>query len=149
MPHPQLYPECLNCGASAVRIGPSYCSNKCQMEFAYKQYIRRWQAGEIDGSMGGAGGISAHIRRYLRERSGNKCEQCAWHQINSFSGKIPLTIDHIDGDWMNNSPENLRYLCPNCHSLTEFYGIRNRGRGRPRGRKIGDVAQRECITLAV
>jgi len=27
-----------------------------------------------------------------------------------------LEVDHIDGDWLNNLLENLRFLCPNCHS---------------------------------
>lgn len=31
---------------------------------------------------------------------------------------ILLEVDHIDGDWKNNSVENLRFLCPNCHSQT-------------------------------
>ena len=32
---------------------------------------------------------------------------------------LVLEIDHIDGDWHNNQIENLRFLCPNCHSQTE------------------------------
>ena len=41
---------------------------------------------------------------------------------------LPLEVDHIDGDWRNNRIENLRFLCPNCHSATDTY--RGRGRGR-------------------
>lgn len=41
---------------------------------------------------------------------------------------LPLEVDHIDGDWRNNLADNLRLLCPNCHSTTDTY----RGRGKRR-----------------
>ncbi|MFE6779367.1 HNH endonuclease [Streptomyces sp. NPDC057702] len=42
---------------------------------------------------------------------------------------ITLHIDHVSGDWRDNRPENLRYLCPNCHATTDTW-CRNR-RGAP------------------
>ncbi|MFQ6854080.1 HNH endonuclease signature motif containing protein [Streptomyces sp. 35M1] len=41
---------------------------------------------------------------------------------------LPLEVDHIDGNWRNNQQQNLRLLCPNCHSTTDTY----RGRGKRR-----------------
>lgn len=38
--------------------------------------------------------------------------------------RLVLHIDHVDGDWLNNTFENLRFLCPNCHSQTLTYGVK-------------------------
>jgi len=61
------------------------------------------------------------LRRALQEKGRKK--QCAWCDLKEvWNNKfIRLEIDHIDGDWKNNKLENLRCLCPNCHSQTPNY----------------------------
>ena len=41
-----------------------------------------------------------------------------------------MELDHIDGNRTNHKLENLRMLCPNCHSQTSTYKGRNKGNGR-------------------
>lgn len=38
---------------------------------------------------------------------------------------IPLELHHIDGNTQNNSLDNLKLLCPNCHALTDNYRAKN------------------------
>jgi transposase/Zn finger protein HypA/HybF involved in hydrogenase expression len=50
----------------------------------------------------------------------NKCCLCG---VNNMWNAKPLSlqIDHINGDNRDNRIENIRILCPNCHSQTETY----------------------------
>ncbi len=59
------------------------------------------------------------------------CENCG---LTEWLGqKVPLELDHIDGDRANHEISNLRLLCPNCHSQTATYRGRNiRRRSTPR-----------------
>lgn len=58
------------------------------------------------------------------------CELCGWAQRAS-DGRLPLELDHINGDKHDNRLENLRVLCPNCHSLQPTHrGLNKRTRRR-------------------
>ncbi|MFA6315265.1 MAG: endonuclease [Candidatus Paceibacterota bacterium] len=70
------------------------------------------------------------MKKYLREKYGNKCILCGWSVVNTKTGLVPLVADHIDGNWRNNYESNLRLICPNCDSLTATYGGSNKGNGR-------------------
>ena len=55
-----------------------------------------------------------------------KCQICG---INEWLGqKLSLQLDHINGINNDHRIENLRFLCPNCHSQTETYAGKNKGR---------------------
>lgn len=53
----------------------------------------------------------------------NRCESCGIEEWNG--APISLELDHISGDRSDNSLQNLRILCPNCHSQTPTYRGRN------------------------
>ena len=121
--------NCLNCGQLLDRRFKVYRTLHCQMDYAYHRYIEAWLAGLATGV--NSWGIPVQsVRRYLFEKF-HGCVTCGWAERNPTTGKVPLHLDHIDGDWRNNRPENLRLLCPNHHALTASYGSLNRGRGRP------------------
>ena len=59
------------------------------------------------------------------------CEHCG---LDTWRGeRLPLALDHVNGDTRDNRIENLRVLCPNCHSLTDTWCGRKNGRRTPTG----------------
>lgn len=125
--------NCLNCNKE-INDNRIYCSNQCKIEFEYKEYIKRWLSGKENG-LRGKYQISMHIKRYLFEKFHFKCAKCGWGKVNPYTHNIPLEVEHIDGNYLNNSEENLTLLCPNCHSLTSTYKGANKGNGRKERRK--------------
>ncbi len=121
---------CLNCNNTlqSKDYRTKFCSPVCGSQHQQKQYIDRWLRGDVDGRISGGTLISSHIRNYLLEKADYKCSECGWSKVNPFTKKVPLEINHVDGNFLNNSPDNLEVLCPNCHALKHTY--QNRGEGR-------------------
>lgn len=133
--------KCLNCGNDQLVRGTTnfknkYCDNKCQQAFQNKERVRQWLTEEKIWS---GLGIPKWVKAELANRFGYKCSVCGIHEHN---GKpLGLECDHIDGDPNNNRIENLRLICPNCHSQTETFKARNKGRGRANRYNNAPVAQ--------
>ncbi|MXM63321.1 HNH endonuclease [Streptomyces sp. HUCO-GS316] len=94
---------------------------------------RRRTAGEIlveDTSANATRVPSSRLKKALRELGTE--ERCALCGVEAvwLGEPLPLEVDHIDGNWRNNRIENLRLLCPNCHSTTDSYRGRSKARVR-------------------
>jgi len=112
--------KCKNCNKE---VSNKYCNYKCQKEYERKIIYTKIENG--DGNFY----ISVY-KKYLIEKFGEKCMDCGWNKVHPVTNKVPIQIEHIDGNSTNNNLENLKILCPNCHSLTLTYGALNKGNGR-------------------
>jgi len=119
---------CTFCG---VMTKHTFCSKKCQSTHNKQQIISRWLNGDVVSE---SEDMPVLIRQYMLEEANNQCSRCGWAEKNQSTGKIPLTIDHVDGNSRNHAKDNLKVLCPNCHALTPTYGILNKGNGRKKRR---------------
>lgn len=116
--------NCLNCGTEVKKgytKANKYCGNKCQLEYQNKVKLEEW----FNGSYSNKKGIPPKVAQdWIREQQEGKCLHCG---ISDWNGKpITLQFDHIDGNRANNTPENIRMLCPNCHSQTPTYGVKGK-----------------------
>ena len=130
----KVYKKCINCKndyeidrrqMSKIR---KFCSGKCYQEFEKKVKIQRIEKG--DATL-----YFKQYKKYLISIHGNKCMECGWCKVNQYTGKIPVELEHVDGNADNNNLDNLKLLCPSCHSLTPTYGALNKGNGRYKRRQ--------------
>ena len=78
---------------------------------------------------------SSHLKaRLLKEGVLQpRCGRCGWAE-RAPDGRLPLELDHVNGDKTDNRLENLRILCPNCHSLQPTHrGLNRRSARAKRG----------------
>jgi hypothetical protein len=114
-PHVCGNPECNN-----VTNNPRFCSNTCSSRYLVLVKIEKFLRGDLKD----ADVRRSRIRDYLIERQGGVCDICKnppyWNKKS-----ITFVVDHIDGNYENNSPENVRAICPNCNSQTDSFSGRN------------------------
>lgn len=118
---------CLNCKSLLVgrnKRSNIYCNSSCQRKFQTDNCLSDWLNGKLE--------IKARcwIKKYLIQTRGKKCEVCGWCEIHPITKRVPIELEHIDGNSENNVISNLKLLCPNCHSLTPTYKNLNKGHGR-------------------
>ena len=93
------------------KISNRWCCRECRDIFLAKEKISKGNY------------TRATAYSYFKRFTEYKCSCCG---ISEWNGKsLSLQIDHIDGVNTNNVVENLRYLCPNCHTQTETWGVKN------------------------
>lgn len=109
---------CLYCGKEVLRKPNIYCDNTCQHKYKTSQRFLK------DPSKLGPAAIRTYML-FMHEKKCMKCQNTDW-----LDKPITLEVDHIDGNSSNNQAENLRLLCPNCHSQTPSYKGKNKGNGR-------------------
>ena len=118
---------CTNCGSKPIiRHNGQFCSLKCQQAFRHKARLKLFLAGGYPPVRNN----NSFLRRALIELHGEECSRCGWAERNVITQRVPVEVEHIDGNWENNRPDNLTLLCPNCHSLTATFRNLNKGKGR-------------------
>jgi hypothetical protein len=120
--------KCKMCNKKCASSLAIYCSQKCQQKFQSNEILNKWI--ENEESCYGFKKLPIPVRNYILKQSGYSCSKCEWREINIKTNKVPVQINHVDGNWANNTKANLEVLCPNCHSLTGNFGGLNRGNGR-------------------
>ncbi len=117
------YFTCLNCNKENRWKHSStnkYCNHICAQEGWYKTVtLPLILEGKISVKKS-----KPSLVRFLTERDGYKCSEC---NVSEWFGKLMiLDIDHVDGNNENDLPNNLRFLCPNCHRMTPTWGNKKR-----------------------
>lgn len=81
------------------------------------------------------------LRKYIIQNNliPYKCAICGTKEWNGKT--LSLELDHINGINNDNRLENLRFLCPNCHSQTTTYGSRNQQRNESKYEITEDLRQ--------
>jgi hypothetical protein len=124
-------PKLLSLEQTRQFLSPEYRENMSQVltkHYAQKlqKAAKNWLAG-VPFLLSSKGRNLWSLKRMVILIRGNRCENCGWCKIHPITGNVPVQLHHEDGDHSNNAPDNVKLLCPNCHSLTPNYMALNKG----------------------
>jgi transposase-like protein len=111
---------------------------ECQRQFGFsnaswakarrrREVVARAQRWTIDELLVLASSRFTVKRRLLAD--GIIHNKCDWCGLSEWRGRaLSIQLDHVNGVYDDHRLENLRMLCPNCHSQTETFGAKGRRR---------------------
>lgn len=114
--------------------GNSYRDCKARFGFCAMAWHKARQRGDlrsrppgmpIEELLAGTSRCRTHVKGRLLHAGllKNRCDECG---LSEWRGQpLSVQIDHVNGVRDDHRLENLRMLCPNCHSQTHTYGGRN------------------------
>lgn len=116
--------KCLWCKDGNIKgKALKYCSKDCEVKHRSMNHFLDWYYGIVKIKKD-----YKIIRGYLELMYGHRCSECG---ITHWLGhEIVFDVDHINGDSSDDSKENVRLLCRNCHSQTETYADSKSKKGR-------------------
>ena len=122
-PFVREYHYCLKCETPInSKTKKKFCSLDCSAKHRQMQRLDEWLLGKRPNI------CNPSIRNYLIELEGNKCSVCGIENWND--RPIVLEVEHKDGNSGDSSKDNVCLICPNCHSQTDTYKGKNKGKGR-------------------
>lgn len=107
----------VNRGLNAKKTAETYAAGRVSVfrTLPIDKSRKNWRKGKIEKPEFIWGGKGNH-KSYLIKIRGHKCECCK--NSEWMNTPITLELEHVDGHKQNNNEDNLKLLCPNCHSLT-------------------------------
>lgn len=117
--------NCLNCNKENVikrNNKNKFCDNQCQADYTFKTVtLPKYYLGEVKDRR--------TLNKIITKLTGYTCACCGNDGTHN-NTPLALQLDHKDGNAGNDMPDNVRLLCPNCHSQTDSYAAKNKGSGR-------------------